>query len=42
MFLDLIWNVDGLVKGKIGLITREVRMNVSEDLMNLCMKKKQN
>lgn len=39
--LRLIWNVDCLVKGKIGFITSEVCMNVSEDLMNLCMKKKQ-
>lgn len=27
--LRLIWNVDSLVKGKIGFITSEVCMNVS-------------
>lgn len=44
MFLDicLIWNVDSRVNDKIGFITSEVRSNVSGDLMNLCMKKKQN
>jgi len=35
-----VMNVSGL-KSKIGFITCEVRMNVSEDLMNICMKKKE-